>query len=311
MKSRNLFWGGILVTIGTLFILRNTGVFYFNWVSLLRLWPIFLVFLGITLLPIRDGIKAVLSLLTIAVLILFLYSSRDQWTYDDDYNWELEDRWDRYADEEDYESDIDNQYFYEPYSSEIEEATLNIQAIAGDFSLRSSTEHLFEFTQDGNIGPYILTSTSRNNHKTLGLELRDGKKRIRNLINDVTLKLNTNPIWNFDIETGAAEIDLDLRLFKTQEISIAGGASDIDLRLGSKHKITNVFVQSGASSITIAVPKGSACEIITQTILSSRDFDEFEKIERGYYQTSNYDDAENKIQINVEAAVTSLKVRRY
>jgi len=310
MKGKNLFWGGILVTIGTLFILRNMGVLYFNWYSLIRLWPIMLVFLGITLLPLRNVVKVIFSVLTIAALFVFLFTTKDNWDRDDSYRWSINERFERdYGDE--FESDIANQYFYEPYSSNITEVTLNIEAIAGEFELKEKSDYLFEFTQDGNIGPYIFSSNEREDHPTLRLKLRDNTRNFRHLVNDIELKLHPEPLWNFDIESGAAKIRLDLRKFKTQEISIAGGASTINIKLGDLFNNTDVYIQSGASSITLSIPEESGCEINTTTFLNSRNFDGFEKIDKGYYQTSNYDDAKNKIRINVEAAITSLKVRRY
>lgn len=311
MKGKNLFWGGILVTLGTLFILRNTGIFYFNWLSLIRLWPIILIFFGITLLPLRNSIKLILSILTIAVLFAILLTGNTDWDRENDYNWRIKDRFEKINDRNNYESDIANQYFYELYSNKIEEATLNIEAIAGDFNLKEDSDYLFEFTQDGNIGPYIFSSSERESHTTLRLRLRDDKKNFRRLVNDVELKLHLKPIWNFDIESGAAKIRLDLRKFKTQEISISGGASTINIKLGDLFNNTHIYIQSGASSITLSIPEESGCEINTTTFLTSRNFDNFEKIDKGYYQTSNYDNAKNKIRINIEAAVTSLKVRRY
>ena len=308
MKSQNLFWGGILVTFGTLFILRNTGVLFFSWYSLFRLWPIILVFLGITMLPLKSGIKALLSLATIAVLFAFLFTSSSRWQ-GDNYRWDFSDKW--AETDEDYGSDIASQYFYEPYNSEIKEATLNVAAIAGDFELRTATEYLFEFNQDGNIGPYIFSSTEQSDHRNLKLKLRDGKQNFRRVINDIELKLHPDPVWNFDIESGAAKIRLDLRKFKTQDISIAGGASSVNLKVGDLYEHTSIYVQSGASSITLSIPEESGCEIITTTVLSSRNFDGFDKIDKGYYQTPNFDDARNTIKIKVDAAITSLKVRRY
>lgn len=310
MRSKNLFWGGILVTLGTLFILRNTGIVYFNWYSLIRLWPIMLVFFGITLLPIRNGVKLILSLFTIVALFAVLLTGNTDWDRETDYNWSINKRFES-KDSNNYESDIANQYFYELYSENLKEATIKIEAIAGDFNLREESDYLFEFTQDGNIGPYMLSSNDSERHRIIRFKLRDDIRNFRRLVNDVELKLNKEPIWNFDIETGAAKLRLDLRKFKAQEVSISGGASSVNLKLGDLFPKINVYIQSGASSITLSIPEESGCEINTTTFLSSHNFDGFDKIDKGYYQTPNYDDAKNKIRIDIDAAITSLKVRRY
>jgi len=59
------------------------------------------------------------------------------------------------------------------------------------------------------------------------------------------------------------------------------------------------------------VPTASAVEINTSTILASKDFDGFNKIKNGLYQTPNYSDSANHIYIDIDAAVSELKVERY
>ena len=52
MKYKPLFWGLILIAIGMLFILGNLGIVHFSWFSFWRLWPVILLFWGITILPV-------------------------------------------------------------------------------------------------------------------------------------------------------------------------------------------------------------------------------------------------------------------
>jgi len=65
------------------------------------------------------------------------------------------------------------------------------------------------------------------------------------------------------------------------------------------------------SSISIKVPESSGCEIFTSTVLSSKNLYGFDKYEKHTYRTPNFSMSENKIYINIDAAISSLNIRRY
>ena len=129
--------------------------------------------------------------------------------------------------------------------------------------------------------------------------------------NEVNIKLNEKPVWNFNLDVGAASIDLDLTKFKIGEISLDGGASSIDLKLGTLNDKTNLDFETGASSITIRIPKEAGCELKSNTFMTSRNIEGFSKIESGLYQTPNYSTSKQKITINIESAISSLDIERY
>ena len=311
MKHSNLFWGGLLVTLGALFILKNIGLVYFNWMSIFSLWPMILVLVGVTLLPIKNSIKTLLTLAILAATITLIFTKTNNWNRSYDLRF---DRWDNWKSEiyiDDDEVERSEHNFHEPFDIKIKEATLSIDAVAGEFFISDECNHLMEFKQYGNVGPYIYSTHINDNYQTLNFEIKKKHFRPKGLSNDVEIKLNQNPIWSFNISTGAASIDLDLTNFKTKLIEIDGGASSVYLRLGDKYKKTKIYIDSGVSSIEIYVPEESACEIDTDTFLASKSFDDFDKIKRGLYQTPNFDSSENKIYISIDAAITSLEVVRY
>lgn len=315
MKHRNLFWGGLLVTLGALFILKNIGVVYFNWMSIFSLWPMILVLVGVTLLPIKNSIKTILTIVLLIVTISLIFSKTNRWTHSYSFKMEQWDNWDewdndRYDDDRD-RSEKSEQYFYEPYDTDIDEATLTIDAVAGEFYIKGESDHLMEFNQDGNVGPYIYSTNKRDNHQSLTFDIKKSHFNSRGLDNEVELQLNSKPLWNFNINAGAASVDLDLTKFKTATVDIDGGASAVYLRLGDKYKKSRIYINSGVSSIEIYIPEDSGCEIDTDTFLASKSFDNFEKIRRGLYKTSNFEDTKNKIYISIDAAITSLEVVRY
>jgi hypothetical protein len=306
MKTKNIIWGLILVLIGVLFILKNLDIIYFSWYSLWRLWPMLLVLIGVTILPVKDGIKVILTIIVLVAAALFLIS------YPNFHNWNG-DRSDKNPtdriDDKDH-MDIDQRIF-EAYDSTINEADLLFDAAAGNFRIDQSTDELFEFEREGNLGRYNYSIKELGQKREIRIELEEGRIIKTDLKNKVAIKLNPNPVWDIKADVGAANIDLDLSSFKIRKLVIDGGASSINIRLGTLQAESKVKINSGASSITIRVPREFACEVNTSTVLSSKDLEGFNKVGSGTYVTPDFSDKSKNIVIEVEAAVSSLNVERY
>ena len=324
MKKGNIFWGIVLVTIGVIFALRNFDIFFFNWRGLFRLWPLIFIFWGIAILPVKSMIKGILSLVTIIIAIIILASNPgpkyywfDEWPdrfsyeYDNDQDQDDDQDWD----EEDYDTyneyPWEEQSINEDYDSKTESASLNIDAVAGTFIIKNTTSKLFEFKSEGDIGPYNVLTLQGDEKTTIDIEHKHRISRKGNITNNVWLSLNPEPIWKFNVDVGAADLEMDLSQFKVEKVDLDGGAADIDMKLGDDYDITRVVIDAGATDIKILVPYESAVEIQTSTILASKDFEGFSKIKRGLYQTPNFSDSANQIYIDIDAAVSGIKVERY
>lgn len=310
MKHGNLFWGGILVTLGALFILKNTGIFYFNWISIFSLWPIVLVILGVSLLPIKNSIKSLLTIILIFFTVSLVFTKSKHWSSTYNFKWDIDNDWDIESFKKERQEKTKH-YFYQPLEADIKEATLNIDAVAGKLFIHRKSKHLIELDQESNIGTYIFSTEKKNDQRTLNFDIKKNVFKPYRINNDIEIKLNDEPTWNLNIITGAASVDLDLTNFKTKKIDIDGGASSVYVRLGDKFNNTDVVLDSGVSSIEIFIPEESGCQINTNTILASKSFDDFEKIRKGLYKTSNFENSNNKIYINIDAAICSLEIVRY
>jgi hypothetical protein len=305
MKSENLFWGVILITLGVLIGLRNFDIFYFTWGSLFRLWPLLLVFVGISLLPVKSGLKVVLTFIAIAVGILILASNPRSgslwWNWTDKVKIEKEPEEQRWIEQE----------LQEDFQEGTTNAVLRLDAAAGYFVLDGVTSRLYAFETEGNTGNFEATTRQPNDYTTI-IRLNQKDFRARgNLKSTVMMKLNDIPVWDFNVNAGAAKIEMDLTPFIVEKVNIDGGASAIELKIGERSNRTQIKIQAGASGISIKVPETSACEIDTKTVLSSKNMLGFNQIESGLYQTPNFSDSANQIHIQIDAAVSGVKIERY
>ncbi len=317
MSYRKLFWGILLVIIGILFILKNMGLIYFDWWTVVRLWPLILILWGISLVPIQSYIKLILSLVAIAVTVLVVskYDRNERpffgW-HNHHNNWQYS--WDNdNHDENDSTAAYDVQELFQTYDSTMKEATLTFDAAAGDFKLSDSllTDKLILFRKKGNIGDYSMTSSDEEGRRIVNLSIEDSNIKLNNRGNMVQLYLNPQPVWDFKFEVGAANIDFDLSNFNIASLGLEGGASSMNLKLGDKNPMSKVTIEAGAASIDISVPTSAGVEINTETVLTSHNFPGFKKISKGQFRTDNFNTATSKIMIDVDAGVSSLSVNRY
>lgn len=306
MKTKNIIWGFILVLIGVLFILKNLDVIYFSWHSLWKLWPLVLVMIGVTILPVKDGIKVALAIIVLVAAAFFLVSYPD-FRYSRNNDTSINNSQDNSSTDS---QEIDQRIF-EAYDSTITEANLTFDAAAGDFTINQPTDELFEFEKGGNLGRYTYSIKQLGPQRDISIELEKGHIINADLKNNVTIKLNPYPDWDIKVDVGAANIELDLASFKIRKLDIDGGASSINLRLGTLQAESKIKINSGASSITIKVPREFACEVNTSTVLSSKDLEGFNKVGSGTYVTPDFSEKTKNIVIDVEAAVSSLTVERY
>jgi len=287
MSFKKVFWGAVLILIGVLIILRNVGTISFTWWSLLRLWPLILVLWGISLIPMKEWIKLLASFL-ILIFAFFMITRDNQARYPGfrwlgkpfhQWNWNDED-WEKWQQKKHGQADISYQSLVEPYDSTITRAELQLDAAAGDFKIGDTTAHLIYFERKG------------REHK-------------------VNIKLHSAPVWDVDLDIGAAAVNMDMSSYRTKSIDIDGGAASIEMVLGDDYPETQVTIDAGASSITIRVPQESGCEVNANTVLSSRDLEGFHKIKDRTFQTDDFSASANKIFISIDAAVSSLSIVRY
>jgi hypothetical protein len=308
MSYRKIFWGLLLVLIGIMFILKNTGVLFFNWHTIWHLWPVILILWGISLIPVKDWIKLVLSFLTVIVTFFAI----QQYAPKDNQKWDFE--WNDHNDrdnKDEKDSRTYNNVMSEDFDSLTKYAELKLNIGVGDFEISDSTDKLIEVKHDNDNANYSMTAKAEDSLTVVDLTLDKGEFNDGNMKNSVKMKLNPNPIWDLDLNVGAAEVDFDLSGFKTRNLKIQGGASDIDIKLGAALPLTELKLEAGAASITIRIPESAGCEIVSNTFLSSKDFKGFTKTGKQNYQTPNFATSKNVIKINLQAGVARVDVIRY
>ncbi|MCX6134614.1 MAG: DUF5668 domain-containing protein [Ignavibacteriales bacterium] len=299
MKLSTLFWGILLIAIGGLFLLNNLGVLNVNWETIWRLWPMVLVFWGLSILVGRQRPPWYVVVLMIFLLLFMIAAAATSTWFHSDFDI--------------VSGDGLQQKLEEPFAPKTEKATFRLQSGAGRFYIRDTTSQLIKAETETSFGKYALTREQSDNSAYVTLDFR-GRNRgwnFGNGRNRVDVRLNPEPIWTINLHVGAASGSFDLSPFKVEELTLDAGASSMKVRFGDRAEETRVKVKTGAASTSIEVPASVGCEVRLQTALSGKRIRGFEKISGNRYQTSDFESAAKKIYIDVSAGVSQIRVDRY
>jgi len=113
-----------------------------------------------------------------------------------------------------------------------------------------------------------------------------------------------------NIETGASQLDLDLKDVLATDIRLQTGASNSNVTLPS-HGASHLDLEAGAASISIRVPEGVAARIRVKEGLTSLNVNtnRFPQLDSHLYQSPDFDSATDRAEINIEAGLGSFSVQ--
>jgi len=329
MKNDKLIPGLVLVLIGAAILLANYGYLHFHWWNIFRLWPIFLVIGGVNLVfshnksPWATIIKISVVVIGLGLLFFGNFGERYNFWPGNHFNWSNNDKDDddnnNSSDDDDDDNNktdvkmMGNGTFNEPYKADIKVARLNISGGGTTYNLSDTTNQLFSAdTKDSKNGRYNLSHSMDDSVYVLDFKMKDHNGfNWDSDKNRADFRLNTNPEWEINVETGATSLDFDLSKFKVKELKLHGGAASFTVKLGMPVAMTDVDISTGVSGVDISIPQNAACSIETDSGLSDNKFEGFNKTSDNNYETPGFDAAKNKMHIHISGGLSDFKVRRY
>jgi len=124
-------------------------------------------------------------------------------------------------------------------------------------------------------------------------------------------QLNQDVPISLDVDAGVSSLDFDLTDLKVTQLSVDTGASTLKVNLPAHAGYTQVDVDSGAATIDLNVPQGVAARVRARQGASTFNIDpaRFPLRSPGLYQSDDYDNAVNRVDINLDGGANSVNVR--
>ena len=127
-------------------------------------------------------------------------------------------------------------------------------------------------------------------------------------------------VWHFQLpgavpvtvsmETGASQLDIDLRDVLASYVELKTGASSSNVTMPSRG-VSMLDVEAGAASINIRVPDGLSARVFAEQGVTSLDVDanRFPRLEPGVFQSANYDASPDRVEVNIKAGLGAISVK--
>jgi len=295
-KFGKLFFGIIFVLVGLFYFSQSTG-WTFNRIDfqIQQLWPLIIIFWGLSMTAGRGFFSAVVGILTtvsiLAIVLMLLVKG--------------------YSSVEMKESELKIFPINITKEENIKKVSVEIENRFGNLIIESGAESLIKGELNSNFMGIKATSSVENNIQKIYLE---NKTRWRGLllgrINKLNLNLNSNIPLALDVKSDASSVSINTKDILAESANIDIRASSLNLILGDKLENSSVNIKAEASSINITLPKSVGIKIrIDQGLAAKKLIDNFIQIAGDIYQTEGYENAEKKIEMDFSVGTTNLEFR--
>ena len=310
-KGFSLF-GLLLVAFGILLLLSVVGALSLGvWFELVRYWPALLILAGVKMIlapraPLV-GLTAV-SLIIVAIVAAASYTMDFQRTSD--------------------ASAAPVVASYEAPLGDAETLELGMGFAGGEVTLNaappnsSQSSNLFAANFDG--APADVIYDKRGRDSKIYLSTGDWSVNLDGAVNvnmagdigdfpgvvDWDLLVSPDVALALEIESGASDLDLDLRRLNVKRLFIGAAASDMRIVLPERAGETEVVIEAGAADVEIIVPAGVAARFEQHSLLSQLAIDASRFPETpGGYESPGYATAQNRARVEVAGFASDLAVR--
>lgn len=291
-----VFFGLFAVIYGLAFLVNQTGLFFLN-IDLGLIWPLFIIFIGLSLLRKRDVISTSLgsTAATLCVAAVFIsFMSPVPASYNQSANTV-------------FPIDIMKE-------AGAEKVEITINAGAGDISVYGiSGESLVKGEVQTNLSEVKAESKVKDSVQSVTVGMSGMRKWFSkdNPTNRFYVGIDEETPLSLNVNSGASNNNIDLSGIRAEYVSLSTGASNVNLTMGDKLDKATVVVEAGASSINLNLPKGVGAKVFIESGMSSQDLTGFVQTDKNTYQSPNYETSDKKIDVSVSMGMASLSVNWY
>jgi hypothetical protein len=315
--------GILLIVIGIIFLFANTGWLSadFFW-SLLQLWPIIFVVIGINFMTRGTTLRGLGSLLFLIALISVVSLAVASHVYLQDgqtwnagpitvtkdnisiNNWTLNNSQNNKQTSQ-YESDVPSSA--KTYSAEIKFG-------AGNLTIDSVSDKLIsaDFSSPSSAAADVTIDEGTNTEITIASPAKSGWIFGSQPNQTWQIHLNDKLPSSLDVKTGASSNHLDLSNLNLQDLKLDVGAAETTVKYGIKNSSVTSSINIGAASLTLQIPDSMGVALTYEGGVSSISLpSDIKKTGGSHYKSTDFDSSSSKLTITIKAGVSSINIERY
>lgn len=295
--------GVILLSVGIVLLLNNLDyVDWSVWVSILSLWPVLLIAIGIekifakTSMSFLAYLSPILLLLAILGPAYYYYQQTDRGTYQGKtFHWEKQ------------------------MVPAVKRGYAAFDFKVGKMKTVAVQDKLIQAELDYSRREPLCLYNYSERDSLVKIELKDRDHLWRGWFNprsnnrhEWNVFLSDKIPWDLQIENSVMNGNLDFSGIILENLSVNLDVSSLKIKLGNKARNLKVKIDSDVSRLELLLPRDAGLNIETRSSLSSTDFQDISvNHEKKRYWTSNFDSAPSKIEISLHGDISSLKIIGY
>jgi len=123
------------------------------------------------------------------------------------------------------------------------------------------------------------------------------------------VRLSREVPLNIRVDAGASISLLDLRRLQVGELRVDAGVGRMEIYFPSEGRGMTARIEGGVGALLLHVPESVQARIRVDGGLGGKAFSErFQRMGENVYQTAGYDGAANRLDVEINAGVGSLRV---
>jgi hypothetical protein len=295
----------VLILVGVVLLLQNLGLVSPEiWPSLVRLWPLLLILVGLeVLLSRRLGGSARLAVMLVALIGAGAWATANA----------------------SRSGPATTTRTLDQTLQGITQADVTVNFGAGQLDLgalpAANTTSLGSLTFEGPAGVQPTASYQLNNGVGQLQYAVSGRPAVflpllalvsgRDTDSAHTgVALSPSIPLSVSVRTGAADAQLDFSQLRVTNLDLAIGASSARVTLPAAAGTTSAQIKGGLTALTIVVPPGVAAQLHYRGGLTTLDLDRtrFPSVGNGVYRSPDYDTAANRVDLYLDSGLSRVTV---
>jgi hypothetical protein len=294
-----VFWGVLFIIMGSLWMLKMSNVISFTCRNILSLWPLILIWIGIGMLPLKEGYKIALDMIFMAIGIVLLLQPVQCCSFS------------QHIDSNTHVNSVITGNVV-LHADDSDKAKLYFNAGATEIIFAKGDTALLNIVAADIDNEANITLARRQNNNKAEIDVKVLPKPDHVMSGPYTVLLSPNPVWDMEIEVGATKNHIDLSAFKVEKLELSSGASKVYLKIGDLYPNVDIEIDLGVTSMEIAIPSTMNCNIEKESGLTSSSFKDFKEIEKGhYYSAATNGVSKGTINLEISAGVSNIVVTKY